>query len=84
MNIGDYKDLMSCIVPNIIPQSALTWVSSNSKVVSVSNNGVLSALQKGESIITAQLSNGVSASCHIIVINNPNAGGSEGTGEVEW
>ena len=84
MNIGDYKDLMSCIVPNIIPQSALTWVSSNPKVVSVSNNGVLSALQKGESIITAQLSNGVSATCHIIVINNPNAGGSEGTGEVEW
>ena len=84
MNIGNYTDLTNYIVPNTIPQSALTWISSNPKVVSVSNNGVLSALQKGESIITAQLSNGVSASCHIIVINNPNAGGSEGTGEVEW
>ena len=47
--------------------TALTWTSSNSSVVSV-NNGTINALATGTSTITCTASNGVNAKC-IVTVN---------------
>lgn len=83
VNVDDRINLTSYIRPTATPASTLSWTSSASDVVSVSN-GIITAHKKGKSTITATCSNGATASCAITVIAKPDAGGSEGTGEVEW
>ncbi len=83
LNVGDRTEMTSYLVPAATPSSFLTWTSSAPDVVSV-EDGVISALQKGKAAITVETTNGLSATCNVIVVSNPGAGGSEGTGEVEW
>ena len=59
------------------------WSSSNNGVATVTN-GIVTAISVGKATITAKTSNGLYATCLVDVINKPQAGGSEGTGEIEW
>ena len=62
------------ISPVILPENAsnknLTWSSSNSNIVSVSN-GKLTAVSLGKATITARTNNGKSASCVVTVMKEP-------------
>ncbi|MBD5254820.1 MAG: Ig domain-containing protein [Barnesiella sp.] len=83
INIDDRINLTTYVRPTATPASSLSWSSSASDIVSVSN-GIITAHKKGKSTITVTCSNGATASCAITVIAEPDPGGSEGTGEVEW
>ena len=61
------------ITPVILPASAtnkrVTWVSNKPELVSVDNNGIVTALSPGKAIITAKTTDGsnLSASCMVTV-----------------
>ena len=65
MNIGDSTKLVETISPsnNV---SDVVWKSSDSTVANV-ENGVVTALKEGRSIITAELPNGSKAECTVNV-----------------
>ena len=47
--------------------ASLTWLSSNPAIATVSQNGEISALEIGNTVITCLNSNGVSAQCEVTV-----------------
>ncbi len=52
-------------------ESALTWTSSNKKVATVTQKGVVKALRKGTVTITVRTANGKKATCKITVPTAP-------------
>lgn len=52
-------------------ESALTWTSSNKKVATVTQKGVVKALRKGTATITVRTANGKKATCKITVPTAP-------------
>ena len=63
---GDTKELTLLITPENATYSNITWTSSNEKIVSVSEDGLITAVSPGSAIITATIEN-LSASCTINV-----------------
>lgn len=80
---GESVELVAAISPSNATNKDIEWVSSDSKVATVAD-GKVTAVSVGKASITAKSYNGLSDTCRIITINNPDAGESEGTGEVEW
>lgn len=72
------------LVATVLPEdSELEWSSSAPQVASVQQNGLVSALSKGEATITVQSKAGGSiASCLVVV--TPPSGGTEDMGEDIW
>ncbi|MDE6556803.1 MAG: Ig-like domain-containing protein, partial [Duncaniella sp.] len=64
---GETLKLTATISPAETTDKSVTWTSSNVEVATVSD-GVVTALKPGEVIITASTVNGLTASCHITVI----------------
>ena len=65
-----YAGLSLTLKATVKPSKAkttLTWTSSNKKVATVSNNGVVKALKKGTATITVTTANGKQATCKITV-----------------
>ncbi len=55
---------------NIIPSTVIEkieWTSSNSKVATVSLNGLVTGVKAGTVVITAKVSNGIKATCTVVV-----------------
>lgn len=65
LSIGETLQLSETITPDNYV-SDIEWSSSNENVATV-NNGLVTAISDGETVITAKLSNGNSASCYISV-----------------
>lgn len=74
--------LVATVSPSDATYPTVSWQSSTPSVVSVSSNGLVTALAEGEAIITAT-ADGKSATCKVVVSNTA-SGGHEGTGESEW
>lgn len=84
LNVGDMLTLKATITPDKVTNKTLTWTSSDPTVASVTD-GLVQALKVGETTITVKTSNGLTAICSIKVEReNPDNGGSEGTGEINW
>ena len=83
VNVGDILDLTSYLEITSISLNDLTWSTSNPKVLTVAG-GAVTALQCGEATVTVRYNSEFIAECRINVIDAPDAGGSEGTGEEEW
>lgn len=66
---GESKQLELIYTPEDFVSEAAVWSSSNESVASVSQDGVVSALECGEVVITA-VSSGVMATCNLIVVSS--------------
>ena len=83
LSAGESVELTATISPENATDKTVNWTSSNTGVATVSD-GKVTAVAAGSAIITARSNNGYSATCHIVVVSKPDAGGSEGTEEEEW
>lgn len=45
----------------------ISWISKDPTIVSVDNNGKITGLKEGNSVITAQTENGLKSTCYVIV-----------------
>lgn len=67
MKVGDTKKLSITIKPSYAYNKALTFTSSKPKIVSVDENGKLTALKAGKSTITVKAADGSKKTCKIKV-----------------
>lgn len=65
---GDTYKLTATLTPSDAKEE-ITWTSENTDVVTVSDDGTVTAVGKGETVITANTSNGLKTSCTVTVIN---------------
>lgn len=64
---SEVKKINASVSPENTTNKTLTWNSTNSEVVTVANDGTITARSEGVATITAVTSNGVSASCSVKV-----------------
>ena len=67
LHIGESTALNAIVLPNNATDKTITWTSDNSEVVSVSDNGVITALSSGSANITVASSNDITATCAVTV-----------------
>ena len=75
-----YVGQVATITPYVLPETAtsrdVTWTSSNSKIVTVSSKGMVTALSRGTAIVTAKtVSGNYTATCAITVGDKVNVTG---------
>lgn len=59
--------LTTTILPTNATDRELEWISSNTKVATVSNDGTITALASGTAVIIVSSSNGVQSRCNVTV-----------------
>lgn len=67
LNVGKSYTLKGTITPSDTTDKTLTWKSSNTDVVTVSEKGVIKAVSKGEATITVTTAHGKKATCKVTV-----------------
>ena len=70
MNVGDEVDLDANIIPENVPQSTITWRTSDASIATVSSDGYVYAKESGVVIISAKTPNGLIATCYITVVDD--------------
>ena len=68
--VGDTSQINATVEPENATYKDVTWTSSNSRVASI-ENGLVTAKETGEAIITATTKDGVSQKCNIVVKEKP-------------
>ena len=63
LRAGQTQALTASLSPANATNQNITWSSSSSKVASVDDQGLVTALSEGEAVITASAANGMKASC---------------------
>ena len=77
LKIGESYTLKANITPASATTKTITWTSSDSSVAEVSSSGIVKALKKGETTITATTKDGnKTAACKVKVTDNGSGGGS--------
>ena len=79
--IWEKETLTVTITPSNATDKDVTWKSANDRIVTVTDDGVVSAEDNGFAIITATVGTHID-SCYVTV--NGVSGGHEGVGEKEW
>lgn len=74
--------LTASFLPDNATNKKAKWISSDNSVASVSDNGMVTAIKKGDVTITASADDAY-AVCYIYVVVDPNSG-HEGTGYESW
>lgn len=65
---GEFTSVKAQVIPiNTTSSTDLTWVSSNTNVVTVDNNGKITAIHSGNALITVTSVNGISVTIKVIV-----------------
>ncbi len=64
---GKTLTLTATVLPTNASDKSLTWTSSNPTSVKVSDTGEITALAGGTATITAKTSNGITATCTVVV-----------------
>ena len=70
VKVGEKLTLIAIVDPSSLSDFALTWSSSDSSIVSVDENGVITGLKEGTAAVTVTSSNGKSATCVVKVTKN--------------
>lgn len=68
--IGESKTLIATITPSDVTDKTLIWTSSDPGIVKVDSKGQITALSKGQAIVTVRTSSGKEAQCSITVIES--------------
>lgn len=71
MFTGETLTIVATVTPDNAADKTLTWTSDNERIAKVDQNGVVTALRKGEALITATSVNGVEAYCLVTVKQAP-------------
>ncbi len=69
--LGDSYKLVATVTPSDALDTSVTWVSSNSKKVTVDKYGNIKGVSKGSATITVSTVNGLKAKCKVSVTNHP-------------
>ena len=64
---GATKKLTATVQPNDATNKTVTWSSSNNAVATVAQDGTVTAVSKGNAVITAKTSDGKTATCNVTV-----------------
>ena len=67
MTVGDTEKLTATILPENVDDNTLEWYWSDAGVINIDENGNVTALKAGNSIITVKTINGKSAVCNVTV-----------------
>lgn len=67
LRLNKTKVLNAWILPDDTSNKDVVWSSSDKLIATVADNGEVTALKKGEVIITATTSNGIEAKCKVII-----------------
>ena len=65
--VGDTFTITATVKPEDAFNRAVTWSSSDPSIATVDENGTVTAIAKGEAIITAESADGVKAECKVTV-----------------
>ena len=65
---GEAKSLTASVGPDDASDKSIAWTSSDTSVASVDAEGTVTAIDYGETIITATTSNGLIATCNVSVV----------------
>lgn len=71
LGVGETYQLAATVSPSNASNKTVTWRTSNSKILTVTSNGLVTAKGTGIAWITAKTSNGIEKSCKITVKNPP-------------
>ena len=66
---GSSSQIVAIISPKSLSNDRLSWQSSDTNIVSVNDNGMVTGVNVGEATITATTSNGKTATCKVVVTN---------------
>ncbi len=66
MSVNETAQLMATVLPENATDKTVTWSSSNDRVVSVYDGGIIYAASEGQAVVTAKAGN-VTASCNVTV-----------------
>ena len=67
MTVGQTFQLTAMVHPDNATDPTLTWSTSNPEVVSVTQEGLVTALSEGSAVITATASNGLYRTCAVTI-----------------
>ena len=71
LNVGDTRQLTVLFTPSNATNKVVTWADDGSGFATVDNNGLVTALAEGETVITATSDDGdFVATCYVTVIDN--------------
>ena len=70
LTVGSKATIYSIITPTNATNTKLTWTSTNPLVASVDNNGVVTGISAGKTIIMASTSNNISKMIEVEVLSN--------------
>ncbi len=68
MREGFTADLIAIISPENATDKTVTWASTNEEIATVDQNGIVTAIHQGETIVSATTNNGLQALCHVTVV----------------
>ncbi len=70
LNVGQSRTITAMVTPELATDKTLVWTTDDEDVVSVDNDGNVTARAKGDAIVTASTTDGsgISASCYIKVV----------------
>lgn len=82
MKVNEAIQLTANLIPSNATDKEITWKSSNKKVATVTNTGLVTGVKNGTCTITATASNGMKATCTVtvseyIIVLDPGHGGSD-------
>lgn len=67
LNVGESAVLSATVLPENASDQSITWVASDSSIATVTSDGIVTALNKGTTMITVSTVNGLTAMCQITV-----------------
>ncbi|MDE6652033.1 MAG: Ig-like domain-containing protein, partial [Paramuribaculum sp.] len=67
---GESVQITATVLPDNADDKTVAWSSSDEAIATVDANGLVTAIAKGEAVITAKTTNGLTATCRLTVVEH--------------